>query len=192
MSWWSTITATGSALGIWKPAAQPLGCTIGRAVYRETRRAAQLANINRRPRRLTPATLAILPQLFPDIDVDAIRVRTGCRLPPNRFNERGRITAMAFGDTIYWAGTLDESDPRDLVNLFHEVVHVDQFHRFGGEAGFACEYGVGYLLGGGELPPSIRRPTAYHRNPLEAEAYQFEARFQDAAGRVRPELIPRP
>ena len=192
MSWWSTLTAAGSALGIWKPAAEPLSCTVGRDVYRETRRAAQLANVTRRPRRLTPPTLAILPQLFPDLDVDAIRVRTGCRLPPNRFNERGHTLAMTFGDTIFWAGTLDESDPHDLVHLLHEVVHVDQFHRFGGAAGFACEYGTGYLMGGGELPPSIKRPTAYHRNPLEAEAYQFEARFQDAAGRVRAELLPRP
>ena len=192
MSWWSTVTATASAFGVWKPSAQPLGCSIGRAVYRETRRAAQLANIPRRPRPLTPRTLIILRKVFPDLDVDAIRVRTDCRLPPNRFNERGNIIAMTFGDTIYWAGDLDESDPRDLVNLFHEVVHVDQYHRYGGESGFACEYGAGYLLGGGELPPSIRRPTAYHRNPLEAEAYQFEARYQDATGRVKPELIPKP
>ena len=104
MSWWSTISATGAALGAWRPVARPLGCTIGRAVYRETRRAAQLANVNRRPRPLAPATVAILARLFPDVDVDAIRVRTGCRLPPNRFNERGHIIAMTFGDTIYWAG----------------------------------------------------------------------------------------
>ena len=94
--------------------------------------------------------------------------------------------------TIFWAGSLDETNPRDLVNLIHEVVHVEQFHRYGGESGFACEYGAGYVAGGGELPPSIRRPTPYHRNPLEAEAYRFEARFQDAAGRVRPDLLPDP
>ncbi len=188
----STIAATAAALGVWRPALRPFGCTIGRVAYRETRRAAQLANINRRPRPLSPATQAILARLFPGVDVGAIRVRTGCRLPPNRFNERGPIIAMTFGDHIYWAGSLDETNPRDLVNVIHEVVHVEQFHRYGGESGFACEYGAGYVAGGGELPPSIRRPTPYHRNPLEAEAYRFEARFQDSAGRVRPELLPDP
>ena len=41
-----------------------------------------------------------------------------------------------------------------------------------------------------QLPAYITRPTAYHRNPLEAEAYTFEARFQDAKGRAVPSLIP--
>ena len=90
-----------------------------------------------------------------------------------------------------WRSYYDGVVVRDS-SAFDEVVHVVQVRRFGGEDGFACEYGVGYLAGGGELPASIRRPTAYHRNPLEAEAYRYEAQFQDAAGRARPELIPRP
>ena len=99
---------------------------------------------------------------------------------------------MTFGTNIFWAGVLDEETPRDLVNLLHEVVHVDQVRRLGGQDAFACAYGTGYIDGGGGLPALIRSPTAYHRNPLEAEAYRFEARFQDEAGRVRPDRIPRP
>ncbi|MET0459063.1 MAG: hypothetical protein ABW195_07440 [Ilumatobacteraceae bacterium] len=192
MSWWSTIQATGSALGVLKPVARPVGCSLGRTIYRETRRATTIANVRRKARPLTPTTQAILRRLFPDLDVGAIRVRDGCRLPPNRFDLDGDILAMTFGTNIFWAGPLDESKPRDLVNLFHEVVHVDQVRRLGGQDGFACAYGTGYVRGGGEVPASIRTPTAYHRNPLEAEAYRFEAQFQDEAGRVRPERIPRP
>lgn len=134
----------------------------------------------------------MLRALFPDLDVDAIRVRTRCRLPSNRFNRTGRIYAMTFGHTIYWRDELNEDDPADLVKLIHEVVHVDQVRRFGGESSFACEYGKGYVGGGGSLPPHIERPTEYHRNPLEAEAYTFEARFRDTAGRPLPDRLPRP
>jgi hypothetical protein len=97
---------------------------------------------------------------------------------------------MTFGYTIYYRDALDESKPDDVVNLIHEVVHVDQVRRFGGERSFACEYGKGYLEGGGDLPAHIDRPSAYHRNPLEAEAYSFEARFQDEQGSVVPDRIP--
>ena len=98
---------------------------------------------------------------------------------------------MTFGTTIFWRDELDEDDPRDLVRLIHECVHVDQVRRHGGESRFACEYGKGYLTGGGEVPTHIRTPSAYHRNPLESEAYLFDARFRDAAGRVVPERLPR-
>jgi hypothetical protein len=97
---------------------------------------------------------------------------------------------MTFGYTIYWRDSLDESDPGDLVKLIHEVVHVEQVRRFGGEANFSCEYGKGYVAGGGDLPTHIRRPSAYHRNPLEAEAYSFEARFRDENGRVAMDQLP--
>jgi hypothetical protein len=167
-----------------------VGCTMGRIVYRETRRSAAFVNVARPKRHLRPATRAMLAELFPSVDVEAIVIRTGCRLPANRFQPSGSIYAMTFGSTIYWRDDLDESDPGDLVRLIHEVVHVDQYRRFGGEAGFACAYGRGYVEGGGDVPPHIREPNAYHRNPLEAEAYRFAARFRDDHGRVDPELLP--
>lgn len=192
MSLLGTFRSLAQALGLWKRPAPPVGCTFGQVIYREAQRSAQIANMLRPRAELQPATKAMLRELFPDLDVDAIRVRSRCRLPPNRFGLEGSIYAMTFGTTIYWRDALDEDDPRDLVRLIHEAVHVDQYRRFGGEDRFACEYGKGYLAGGGSLPAHISAPTAYHRNPLEAEAYTFDARFRDDQGRVIPSRLPRP
>ena len=169
----------------------PFGCALGRNVYRETERACRIVNVLRPRRPLSVTTIARLDPWFPEVDLGAVRVCTRCRLPPNRFRESGHIYAMTFGSTIYWRDELDERDPNDLVRLMHELVHVDQVRRHGGESAFACAYGEGYLSGGGQVPAHIDRPTAYHRNPLEAEAYAFEARFRDAAGRVVADRIDR-
>lgn len=191
MSWLRTFRSVGEALGIVTERVSPIGCTLGRAVYRETRRAAQIANFRRTGRTLTPATQAMLRSVFPDLDVGAIRVRTRCRLPANRFQPSGSIYAMTFGNTIYWRDELDESNPVDLVRLIHEATHVDQVRRVGGEDEFACRYGVGYIEGDGEVPSYIAAPTDYHRNPLEAEAYRTESQFRDDRGRVVPSRLPR-
>jgi hypothetical protein len=190
MSLLGTLRSLGEALGVVRPRAAPIGCSVGQVVYREAKRAAVVVNALRPPRPLRPDTQRRLQVLFPDLDVGAIRVRTRCRLPANRFQPSGSIYAMTFGTTVFWRGELDEDDPRDLVRLIHECVHVDQVRRHGGESRFACEYGKGYLAGGGEVPAHIRNPGAYHRNPLEAEAYRFDARFRDASGRVVPERLP--
>jgi hypothetical protein len=190
MSFLDGLKSVGSALGWWHSRLLPVGCSLGRTIYGEAKRAAQVANVLRPRRPLRADTEAMLRALFPQLDVSRIRVRTHCRLPPNRFRTSGTIYAMTFGYTIYYRDSLNESDPGDLVNLIHEVVHVDQVRRYGGERGFACEYGKGYLEGGGDLPAHIRHPTAYHRNPLEAEAYTFEARFQDEDGKAIPDRIP--
>ena len=192
MSWWSTIRSVGDALGVYERHVVPVGCELGTTVFRETKRSAQIANLGRRACPLRADTIDRLQTLFPHLDLAEVRVRTRCRLPPNRFRERGSVYAMTFGNTIYWRDELDENDPRDLVKLIHELVHVDQARRHGGESGFACAYGTGYLEGGGRLPGYIDEPSAYHRNPLEAEAYSFEARFRDGAGRVVPESLPAP
>ena len=106
-----------------------------------------------------------MAHLFPELDVERIRYRTGCRLPPNRFKADGNILAMTFGYSIYWRGELDEDKPRDVVNLIHEVLHVDQVRRYGGEQEFACAYGKGYVEGGGQLPASHRPPDRLSPQP---------------------------
>jgi hypothetical protein len=184
VSWLSTLRAAGAALGISERQVVPAGCALGQSIYRETKRAAWAVNVHRRPQPLAAATVARLAPWFPDLDLTTVRVRTSSRLPPNRFAASGSIYAMTFGSTIYWRDELDEADPRDLIKLVHELVHVDQVRRLGGESRFACAYGRGYVDGDGELPGYIRRPTQYHRNPLEAEAYRFEGRFRDGSGRV--------
>jgi len=184
MSIWSTARTIGAALGVTERHVEPIGCALGRTVFRETKRATQFVNV-RRPRRRVPAAAAtVLAPWFPDLDLSTVRIRTSCRLPPNRFDTEGRIYAMTFGSTIYWRDEFDDDDPTELVRLAHELVHVDQVRRFGGESAFACAYGRGYVEGGGELPAYIDNVDAYRRNPLEAEAYRFEAQFRDDQGRV--------
>jgi hypothetical protein len=182
--------SVGDALGISQPRVVSVGCALGQSIFGEAKRAAQIANITRTRRPLQTTTVARLKPLFPDLDLTQIRVRSRSRLPANRFRPTGTIYAMTFGSMIYWRDELDESDPRDLVRLIHEIVHVDQVRRSGGESSFACEYGRGYIEGGGTLPAYIDDVTAYHRNPLEAEAYNFEARFRDASGRVVASRLP--
>jgi hypothetical protein len=190
VSWWSTIRSVGDALGVSKRRIEPFGCALGQSVFAETKRSAQIVNIARPRRSLQAATIARLKPLFPDLDLTTITVRTRCRLPSNRFQQTGSIYAMTFGDTIFWRDELDEADPVDLVKLIHEIVHVDQVRRLGGESQFACEYGRGYVDGGGKLPGYIDQPTAYHRNPLEAQAYTFEAQFRDDVGQVVATRLP--
>jgi hypothetical protein len=190
MAWLSTVRELSIALGVWKPHILPIGCTIGKTAYREARRATTIANVFRPRRRLHPKTSAMLARLFPDLDVARIRYKARSRLPPNRFADDGWVAAMTFGYTLYFRDKLDESKAKDLALLVHEVVHVDQVRRHGSEDEFACAYGEGYLTGKGDLPGHIRNPSKYHRNPLEAEAYRFQARFQDANGAPQLDSFP--
>lgn len=67
------------------------------------------------------------------------------------------------GHAIYLKPRFDFSDPDFKQLLVHELVHVLQYRRFGGELGFACAYGIGYAKAGFD----------YRANPLEDEAYDF-------------------
>jgi hypothetical protein len=184
MSIWATARAIGAALGVSQRTVEPLGSVLGKTVYDEAKRATQIVNLRRPRRGLKRPTIELLAPWFPELDLATVRVRTSCRLPPNRFDTTGHIYAMTFGSTIYWRDEFDEDDPAGLVHLAHQRVHVDQVRRLGGESAFAREYGRGYVTGGGELPAYLHDVTAYHRNPLEAEAYQFESRFRDEHGHV--------
>lgn len=159
-------------------------------MYREAKRSSQIVNVTRRPRPLRRTTIESLGPLFPALDLSTVRIRTRCRLPANRFDAAGSTYAMTFGSTIYWRDELDERRPDHIVKLLHELVHVDQVRRLGGEQRFACEYGRGYIAGGGDVPGYLADPSAYHRNPFEAEAFTFESRFRDESGRVDPTTIP--
>jgi hypothetical protein len=163
---------------------------LGQSVFTEAKRSAQIANILRRSRPLQATTITRLRPLFPNLDIENVKVRTRCRLPSNHFRETGTIYAMTFGYTIYWRDELDETKADDLVKLIHELVHVDQVRRNGSESAFACQYGRGYIEGGGTLPAYIDDVTDYHRNPLEAEAYNFDSQFRDEAGRPVASRLP--
>lgn len=102
---------------------------------------------------------------FPALDLAAVRVCRNASLPPNWFVRSG-VAGMAFGNAIFLALDDYTRSARGLRLLMHELVHVDQVRRLGGERAFACAYGRGYLAGGG-----------YRGNPLEEEAYAFVAKF---------------
>lgn len=96
-----------------------------------------------------------------------MRVVAGASLPANWLGPRiFRANAMTFGRTIFVVDADPFSTARSLTLLAHELVHVDQVRRLGGERAFACAYGRGYVEGG-----------SYRANPLEVEAYEFEDRF---------------
>ena len=193
MSWWSTVRSVGDTLGISKHKTEPVGCALGQSIFTETKRSAQIVNVLRPRRPLQPATVARLKPLFPDLDLTKITVRTRCRLPSNRFRQTGSIYAMTFGYSIFWRDELDETNPLNLVQLIHEIVHVDQARRLGGESSLACAYGRGYVEGGGNLPVYLAKRTdltAYHRNPLEAEAYSVDAQYRDDSGDVVAAKLP--
>jgi hypothetical protein len=116
MSILGTVRSIGEALGLWKSRAVPIGCSIGKVAFRETKRSAQLANLTRSSEPLKEETQAMLRKLFPDLDVSQIRVRRGCRLPANRFDERGSTYAMTFGNSIYWRDKVLDEDPGSAVD----------------------------------------------------------------------------
>ncbi len=170
----------------------PVGCEIGKIAFRETKRSAQMASVRRRARTLRADTIERLQPLYADVDIADVRIRTRCRLPSNRFQASGSISAMTFGNAIYWRDELDGGNPRDLVPLVHELVHVEQVKRHGGKTPFAVASGTDDVEGGGRHPSFIDEPSRYHPNPLEADAYSFAARFRDSEDRVLPDSLPAP
>ena len=76
---------------------------------------------------------------------------------------------MTFGYTIFFKGSNIQKSRGGLKLLMHELVHVDQVRRKGGEVAFACDYGKGYLKGG-----------SYRKNPMEVEAYDFVDKHGDS------------
>jgi hypothetical protein len=157
-----------------------LGCLAGVPIYFAARAACFARNAGRARLRLPAELQAELAPHFPDLDLGAVRLVAGASLPPNWLGPKVFAAAgMTFGQTIFLAapdplGTLGAlgapgmgSRSAGMVPLIgHELVHVDQVRRLGGERAFACAYGRGYLAGG-----------SYRRNPLEVEAYEVEERI---------------
>lgn len=171
------------------------GCEGGKAIYFSFKRTTQLINSYKPSRKLRSDTISKLRIFFPHLNVGKIRYKTRARLPANYYQSSGDTYAMTFGYTIYWRGRFNQFDPQDFVEFIHEVVHVDQVRRLGGEMAFGCRYGEGYLQGGGNLPDYMvthGRTGRYERNPLEAEAYRFDAKFRDSNGVVMPDTLKPP
>lgn len=77
------------------------------------------------------------------------------------------LEALTLGDTIALARRRMPAPESVMPLLFHELVHVVQFHQFGIE-GFVRRYIEGW----------VDHHHAYKRIPLEKQAFDLEARFR--------------
>jgi hypothetical protein len=143
-----------------------VGCMAGVLAYAAARTACRIRNAGRRRLSLPAEVVRRFAPLFPALDLTRVRVCPGASLPPNWLGPRVfRADGITFGNEIFVVADDPFANRRALRLLLHELVHVDQVRRLGGERAFACAYGRGYVEGG-----------SYRENPLEREAYEIERR----------------
>jgi hypothetical protein len=117
-----------------------------------------------------------MKKYFPKLNLTKVEFCINSTLPGNWFQSRDKVAAMTFGYRIYFNRSDIQKTRSGLKLLMHELVHVDQVRRKGGEIPFACDYGKGYLRAG-----------SYRQNPMEVEAYDFVARH----GELLPNGVPK-
>ena len=141
------------------------GSAGGIHVYAGAKALVYTRNSMRKRRKLWKSTRKVMKKYFPKLKLGKVRFCINCSLPGNWFESPDKVAAMTFGDTIFFKGTYIQKSRDGLKLLMHELVHVDQVRRKGGELKFAAAYGRGYLKGG-----------SYRKNPMEVEAYNFVAK----------------
>jgi gas vesicle protein len=134
-----------------------------------------LLNFWKLPKRLSDTIKAEAAPLFPDVPLDRVFYIENATLSANHFD--GGTDAMTFSHVelagvnfaymIYVDDVVDDTRVEDLGLMIHELVHVDQYRKFGFEDAFACAYGVGFAGAG----------FSYENNPLEAEAFAVQAAY---------------
>lgn len=93
--------------------------------------------------------------LIPSINVDFVSLNTSTK-------------AQTFGNRVYLKSSYKPGDIEQLVYLAHEMVHVRQFHQHG-ESFYS--FGKAYFRG------FYQAGFSYAKNPMEAEAFEFENCF---------------
>ncbi len=156
-----------------EPVLEFFACISGISVYFAAK--AGNASLNAfKARHFLPDTFKTkLQKLFDNTSFDSVCYVEGANLIANAFDPKSETKGMTFGpDTmagvvmravVYLKSIFDENDYESRKTMVHELVHVKQIDRYGGEIGFACEYGKGYVSAG----------LSYEGNPLEEEAYDF-------------------
>ena len=134
-----------------------------------------LINFWKLPKKLSPTMRAEAAPLFPSVPLDRVYYIENANLSANHFN--GGTDAMTFSHVevagvnfaymIYVDDVIDDTVLADRGLMIHELVHVDQYRKFGFEDAFACAYGVGFA--GADF--------SYADNPLEAEAFAVQAAY---------------
>lgn len=141
------------------------GCQGGKVIYAAAKLSCQAANVARKDRELWDNTRKLFKKYFPDLNLKKVRFHINCTLPGNWFTSANSVDGMTFGYDIYFKGSDLQKSRKGLRLLMHELVHVDQVRRLGGELAFACKYGEEYVKAGN-----------YRDNRLEVEAYDFVAK----------------
>lgn len=139
------------------------GMTAGVVLFSISKAAAGLANMKVPARRLSSKTINLMKPLFPQLELERVKIKEGSTIPPNWLRKGKRFSAITFGYTVFFTETGMQSTNEKLNVVMHELVHTDQVRRRGdSESRFAGDYGKGFIKAGN-----------YRDNPLEKEAFDF-------------------
>jgi hypothetical protein len=130
----------------------------GLLIYNVAKATALATNMMKHHLPVYPDTKARLERLFPQVDLDRVRIVKDANLPGHWWKDD--TEAMTLGWTIYARASDLEYTYEGLRTLIHELVHVRQMRGLGEEE-FACRYGEQLLEFG------------YENMPLEVEAYAY-------------------
>jgi len=105
--------------------------------------------------------------ILPKVDLNGVRWMFLTPVPPE-------MAAITFGDKVLVKQVFDRSDPNLTILMAHELIHVQQNRRVGGEATFAQRYINSSLR---EWKKNFSMSAAYENNGLELEAQKYERAF---------------
>lgn len=134
-----------------------------------------LTNFWKLPKRLSDPLKAELAPLFPNLPLERVFYIDDANLSANHFGKNAdamtfshvEIAGVNFAYMVYIDDAWSEATKSDKGLMVHELVHCEQYRRFGPEDAFACAYGIGYADAG----------FSYENNPLEAQAFQVQAAY---------------
>jgi hypothetical protein len=134
--------------------------TAGLSVYMISKKAARIMNPSIRKIGLSNETKKRISGFYNGINMDNVIIFEDSRLPAGLFKDN--IVGMTFGNTIYTTHKNCQGEYFGLLNLMHEMVHVEQMNALG-EKEFARQYGQQFIKYGGYSD----------KMPLESEAYRL-------------------
>jgi hypothetical protein len=136
-----------------------------------------LLNFWKLPKKLSGTMRAEAAPLLPSVPLDRVFYIENATLSANHFNgstgamtfSQVEIAGVNFAYMIYVDNVIDDQLLEDRGLMIHELVHVDQYRKFGFEDAFACAYGIGFASAG----------FSYKDNPLEAEAFAVQDAYEN-------------
>ena len=134
-----------------------------------------LTNFWKLPKRLSDALKTELAPLYPNLPLERVFYIDDANLSANHFGKNAdamtfshvEIAGVNFAYMIYIDDAWREATKTEKGLMVHELVHCEQYRRFGPEDAFACAYGMGYADAG----------FSYEKNPLEVQAYDVQAAY---------------